>query len=187
MYVDERQDGHSFRSYGSLLLLGGGDHKTGKPGGGYQELAELAEKSFPHAKIKYRWATQDCMTLDSVPYIDRHRPGKAGLYVATGFNKWGMTGSLVASELLCDLILRGKSELESLYDPGRSIWTKQLAVNAGAAAVGLFSVGGPRCTHMGCKLHKNHIEGTWDCACHGSRFDGAGHVADNPAKRELRL
>lgn len=187
MYVDERQEGHSFRSYGDLLLIGGGDHKTGKRGGGYTELAGLAVKAYPGAKMKYRWAAQDCMTLDGIPYIGRHRLGKERLYVATGFNKWGMTGSMVASGLLCDLITKGKSELEELYSPRRSIWTKQLAVNIGSAAAGLFAPDGPRCTHMGCKLHKNHAEGTWDCSCHGSRFDDGGHVVDNPAKRRLRL
>lgn len=186
MYVDERQEGNSFRTYGKLLFIGGGDHKTGKQGGGFEELTKLAKKAYPGAVIKYRWATQDCMTLDNVPYIGRHRAGVKNLYVATGFNKWGMTGSMVASELLCDLIMHGKSELEPLYSPQRFIWTKQLALNSGAAAAGLFSIGGPRCAHMGCKLHKNHTEGTWDCACHGSRFDQAGNVIDNPSKRKIR-
>lgn len=186
MYVDERQNGHSFRTCNGLLLLGGGDHKTGKQGGNYSELAALAATMSPHAEIKYRWAAQDCMTLDNIPYIGRHRSGSNNLYVATGFNKWGMTGSMVASKLLCDLIRNGTSELEMLYSPQRSIWTKQLVVNAGSATAGLLTPGGPRCPHMGCKLRKNNAEGTWDCPCHGSRFDEAGHVIDNPAKKGIR-
>lgn len=185
MYVDERQDGHSFRTYQNLLFIGGGDHKTGKKGGGLLELRGLAGKAYPDARERYAWAAQDCMTLDGLPYIGRHRAGKNDLYVATGFQKWGMTSSMVASKLLCDLITVGRSEWEELYSPQRSILRPQLAVNAFSAAVGLLSIGGPRCSHMGCKLHKNGVEGSWDCSCHGSRYDRKGHVLDNPAKRDI--
>ena len=194
MYLDERETGLSFRTYGDLLFVGGGDHKTGKQGGNYAELEAFTKKAYPQATEHYRWATQDCMSLDQVPYIGRHRAGKDNLYVATGFNKWGMTGSMVAAELLTDLILHGPVEATSpgrppwasLFNPRRSILSKQLFVNLGAATVGLLSPGGPRCTHMGCKLHKNIVEGTWDCACYGSRFEQGGRILNNPAKRRLR-
>lgn len=187
MYVDERQNGYSFRSYEDLLLFGGGDHKTGCPGGNFKELINFTTMMYPQAQIQYRWATQDCMSLDGVPYIGRHHSASKNLYVATGFNKWGITGSMVASRLICDLIANGKSELEDLYSPQRSIWTRQLAVNTSSAAANLLSIGGPRCPHMGCRLQKNPAEGTWDCPCHGSRFEAGGSIINNPAKRGLRL
>jgi len=186
MYLDAEETGLSFRTYGDLLFLGGGDHKTGKQGGNYAELEAFAKQAYPNAPIKYRWATQDCMSLDKVPYIGRHRRGNSHVYVATGFNKWGMSGSMVASKLLTDLLLHGKSDRESLYSPQRSILTKQLFTNLGAAATGLLSIGSPRCAHMGCKLHRNEVEGTFDCACHGSRFTKDGHLISGPAKRGLR-
>lgn len=186
MYLDEHRNGHSFRVYGNLLFVGGGDHKTGKRGGNYAALEALAAQVYPNAAIRYHWATQDCMSLDGVPYIGRHRAGKENLYVATGFNKWGMTGSMVAAELLCDLIVHGQSDLEDLYSPQRSMLSSQLLMNIGGAAKGLLSIGGPRCAHMGCKLHWNAVEKSWDCSCHGSRFCESGQVIDNPAKKELR-
>jgi glycine/D-amino acid oxidase-like deaminating enzyme/nitrite reductase/ring-hydroxylating ferredoxin subunit len=42
-----------------------------------------------------------------------------------------------------------------------------------------------RCTHMGCLLHFNGAERTWDCPCHGSRFDVDGAVLEGPAQRPL--
>ena len=72
MYVDEAQKGMSFRNYKDLLLIGGGDHRTGKKGGNWTELEEFAGKYYPHAIEAYRWATQDCMTLDEVPYIGNY-------------------------------------------------------------------------------------------------------------------
>ena len=187
MYLDEQENGHSFRMYGSLLLIGGGDHKTGKKGGGYRDIQSLIEQAYPHATQKYRWATQDCMSLDKIPYIGQHRADSMNLYVATGFNKWGMTGSMVAAEILTGLIVSGRSEWEEVYAPQRSMISKQLFVNIGGAVKGLLSAGGPRCTHMGCKLHWNTTEQSWDCRCHGSRFEKNGHVIDNPAKKEIRL
>lgn len=42
MYVDEAQRGMSFRNYEYLLLIGGGDHRTGKRGGNFNELEDFA-------------------------------------------------------------------------------------------------------------------------------------------------
>ena len=39
-----------------------------------------------------------------------------------------------------------------------------------------------RCPHMGCELTWNPDEKSWDCPCHGSRFDVDGNLLDNPAK-----
>lgn len=186
MFLDERDDGHSFRTYGNLLFVGGGDHKTGKKGAGYAEIRTLIKQAYPHAIEKYHWATQDCMTLDKVPYIGRHRNGSRNLYVATGFNKWGMTGTMVAAQILTDLLVFGKSDWEEVFNPGRSMITRQLMINIGSAAKGLLSVGGPRCAHMGCKLHWNSVEQSWDCTCHGSRYEENGYIIDNPAKKRIR-
>ena len=72
MYVDDALKGMSFRNYKNYLLIGGGDHRTGKKGGGYNELKSCAKAHYPDLKIKYSWATQDCMTLDGLPYIGNY-------------------------------------------------------------------------------------------------------------------
>ncbi len=184
MYVDERQNGHSFRNYNDLLLLGGGDHRTGQKGGGWQELRQLAKRAYPNAIERFAWATQDCMTLDSVPYIGIHRKSAQNLYVATGFNKWGMSGSMASAMVLSDLIALGKSEYADLFSPQRSMLHAQLFLNIAHATQGLLSFG-KRCPHMGCALRFNPHERTWDCSCHGSRFSEDGHIVDNPAKRRI--
>lgn len=186
MYIDSSQGGYSFRSYDNLLLIGGGSHRTGEKGGSYEELEGFIDYIYPNAMEDYRWATQDCMSLDKVPYIGRHQKHTENLYVATGFNKWGMTSSMVAANVLADLIIDGNSKWEDLYNPSRSIMRGELFTNLGAATKGLLSVGGPRCSHMGCKLHWNNPESSWDCHCHGSRFDENGHVINNPAKEEIK-
>lgn len=181
MYVDESGKGLSFRNFDNLLLLGGGGHRTGKQGGGWRELEAFARRNYPDAREVCRWATQDCMSLDSVPYIGQYAHSTPNLYVATGFNKWGMTSSMVAAMLLRDLILGKTPAYALVFSPSRSIFHPQLAVNAAQAIAGLLTPTAPRCPHMGCALKYNREEHTWDCACHGSRFAEDGSLIDNPA------
>lgn len=184
MYLDENESGFSFRNYRDMLLLGGGSHRTGYPGEGYAALRRLAASAYPDARERYAWSTQDCMTLDGLPYIGIHRSAKTHLYVATGFNKWGMTGSMVAATLLSDLIARGRSELQALYSPQRGMLHPQLLRNILSASIGYIGLG-RRCPHMGCALRWNSAEKTWDCPCHGSRFSEGGSLLEGPAKKRL--
>lgn len=41
------------------------------------------------------------------------------------------------------------------------------------------------CPHLGCIVQWNHQENSWDCPCHGSRFDCQGHVTNGPANVDL--
>lgn len=185
MYVDENTKGLSFRNFGKYLLLGGGGHRTGKTGGNWKELEEFAKKYYPQARIAYRWATQDCMTLDQLPYIGQYGRHAPDLLVATGYNKWGFTSAMVAAELLCDLVQGRENPLSRLFLPSRSMLHPQLAVNAVESVVNLLTPTAPRCPHLGCALKYNPQEHTWDCPCHGSRFTAEGEVIDNPATGDL--
>ena len=186
MYVDEAQKGLSFRNYKNLLLIGGGDHRTGRQGGNFTELENFTRQYYPNAKIKYRWATQDCMTLDRIPYIGKYSSRTTDLYVATGFNKWGMTSSMVSSLLLCNLIQGKETPYVRVFNPSRTILHPQLAANALTATANLLTPTAPRCPHMGCALKWNKVEHSWDCPCHGSRFSKEGILIDNPATGGLK-
>ncbi len=187
MYVDEDKKGLSFRNYGDLLLLGGGSHRTGKQGGNWRELEQFAQKHYPSARITGKWATQDCMTLDRVPYIGQYSKNTPDLYVATGFNKWGMTSSMVSAMVLTDLVQGKQNEYTSVFSPSRSILWPQLAINAFESVVGLLTPTSPRCPHLGCALKYNPAEHSWDCPCHGSRFTESGEVINNPATDDKHM
>lgn len=187
MYVDEAQKGMSFRNYKDLLLIGGGDHKTGKKGGNWEELRNYAVKHYPQSVEQYHWATQDCMTLDNIPYIGQYSSNTENLYTATGYNKWGMTSSMLSAMILLDLIKEKGSPYAAFFSPSRTILRPQLAINAFNAIINLLTPTPKRCSHMGCALKWNANEHTWDCPCHGSRFETNGALIDNPATRPLKM
>lgn len=186
MYVDEAQKGMSFRNYGSQLLVGGGDHRTGKQGGGWRELREFAKRYYPKAVETAHWAAQDCMSLDGVPYIGPYSASTDHLYVASGFNKWGMTSSMVAARILSDLVQEKENPYGDVFSPSRTILRPQLVVNGLEAAAGLLTPTARRCPHLGCALKWNPQEHSWDCPCHGSRFTKDGALIDNPATGDLK-
>lgn len=186
MYIDEDSKGLSFRNFGDLLLMGGGAHKTGKSGGNWQELSHLAGLYYPNAREQYRWATQDCMTLDGIPYIGRYSKNTPHMLVATGFNKWGMTSSMAAATIIRDMILEKDNPYTEVFSPSRTILRSQLAVNGLNAVVNLITPSSKRCPHLGCALKWNKYEHSWDCPCHGSRFSEKGELIDNPATADLK-
>lgn len=186
MYIDESGKGLSFRNYGRLLLLGGGAHRTGKSGGKYEALRTFKNERYPAAKERYHWAAQDPITLDGAPYIGHYSKRTPHIYVATGFNKWGMTGAMVSAMLLGDMLLGRKPHYAEAFSPHRSMIKPQLFINGAETALGFITPRGKRCSHLGCALKYNKQEKSWDCPCHGSRFEKNGRVLDNPANKDIK-
>lgn len=185
MCIGVPENSLSFRSFQGLLLFGGGGHKTGKSDGGYPVLEKLRRLYYPKSRIQSRWAAQDCMSLDGIPYIGRYARLLPNFYVATGFNKWGMTSSMAAARILTDMLVGRNNENAEVFAPNRSIWKPQLLVNGLNSAGNLLLPLPHRCTHLGCALHYNRQEHSWDCPCHGSRFSESGEILENPANRPL--
>lgn len=179
--------GMYFRRYGDLLLVGGGDHRTGKKGNGFAYLRDYAQTHFPRAKEKYAWANQDCMSLDGLPYIGSYSPNMPGVYVATGFNAWGMTNSMVAANVLAQLLDGKESILSRALRPDRPVLHKQLFCNLGETVADFAIPTVKRCPHLGCALKWNPYEHSWDCPCHGSRFAEDGKLLNSPAQKDADI
>lgn len=185
MYLDASGEGYSFRNQGNLLLLGGGSHRTGKKGTGWLTLEDLKKRSYPQAREICRWATQDCMTLDGMPYIGYYSKQTPNVYVATGFNKWGMTSSMLSAMILSDLVQGRENVYAPYFSPQRTMLRPQLLCNGFESAMNLLTPTKPRCTHLGCALKWNPWEHSWDCPCHGSRYTEDGKLINDPAKKDL--
>lgn len=124
MYISAETPIASFRPIDNeLLIIGGSDHKTGENSKDldvcYKSLETYAKEIYPNAEIKYKWATQDCVSLDKVPYIGDFSNLMPNIYVATGYKKWGMTTSYVAARIISDKILGKENEYEEIYKATR--------------------------------------------------------------------
>ncbi len=51
---------------------------------------------------------------------------------------------------------------------------------------GLLHLNSPVCPHLGCHVHWNGAEKSWDCPCHGSRFSPQGELINGPAVEDLK-
>lgn len=232
MYISAETPVASFRPINEeLLIIGGEDHKTGDNSKNldicYKSLETYAKEIYPSMKVKYRWATQDCVSLDKVPYIGDFSNLMPNIYIATGYKKWGMTTSHVAAEIIRDKILNKKNKYEEIYKATRFAPIKNykefgnilkqsvysLAINkikmpkykyedleedSGGVVeyegkkVGIYKDKDgnifaiePYCKHLGCELSWNNLEKTWDCPCHGSRYDYTGKLINEPATEDL--
>lgn len=166
-------------------------------------------------KIEYIWSNIDILTPDHLPYIGEI---SKNLYIATGYNTWGMTNGSIAGLIICDLIQNKNNKYSELFNPLRqlpltkllSIFTNNLksytksiifhktlnneAVLYTKNGIPLATVKGKdgkihtvvsRCPHLRCNLIFNSTEETWDCPCHGSRFDIDGHCIDGPSNYDI--
>ena len=229
MYYGVDPTGLSLRVAGDRLLLGGGAHRTGEnaAGGRYARLRRAARTYWPDSRETAAWSAQDCIPLDGVPFIGQFAASRPDWTVATGFQKWGMTTSMVAAQLLTDAVLGRKNEYAEVFTPRRfrfkaslgTLWedmrttSKSLlssafgtardsaadmpaghggVVESGGRKVGLYRDGAGndhtvrvKCPHLGCELAWNPDGNSWDCPCHGSRFDADGHLLSGPAQRDI--
>lgn len=121
MYIDAGEGGLSLRNAGRVLLLCGEDHRTGEnvTGGRYDALRRMAATLYPGSREVAHWSAQDCMTPDGIPFIGRYAASTPNWYVATGFNKWGMSSAMVAAERIADWIAGGGCVEPGIFDPQR--------------------------------------------------------------------
>ena len=94
----------------------------------------------------------------------------------------------VGRHLLGDLWRRKTVPPLSDLAPGDGALVKagDRTVAAYRATSGEVKIVSPTCTHLGCTVHWNDAEKTWDCPCHGSRFDVDGAVLNGPATKPLK-
>lgn len=235
MYINSEEPSISLRTalYNAkrILLVGGMKHKTGAKinlENAYKNLEKVAKDLYPDCKVIYRWNTEDCISLDKIPYIGEFSSLMPNVFVGTGYKKWGMTSSNVASNIITDKILGKDNKYEEVFNSkrlkpiknyeeltnmikevGNSLVINRLRKNDENLAnvkkdegkiikidnekVGVYKdkegniyAIKPYCTHLGCELSWNNLDKTWDCPCHGSRFNYEGKNIYGPAIKDLK-
>ena len=71
------------------------------------------------------------------------------IYLATGFNKWGMTNSMAAAKIFAAMINGKQNDYAEVFSPQRSILHPQLAINIVETFVNFITPTVPRCPHLG--------------------------------------
>lgn len=173
-----------FRTYKNQFVIGGGDQKTGKGYNGFVAIQAYIKKHLADHKIQYQWINQDCISLDGLPYIGNYGKEK-NVYVATGFNLWGMTSSMLAAQILTAKIEGTQHLYEHLFRPNRRMLVFPLLKNIGTAVWNLCRIN-RRCTHLGCALHYIAAEDCYECPCHGTKYTREGKIIFNPANKNKK-
>ena len=101
--------------------MGGGGHRTGRAPllDGYDALKLAALRWYPGGKITAQWSTQDSMPADQIPYIGSYPMGRGRLYVAAGFQKWGMTTAMAAAQIITGQICGAPLPYAGVFSPHR--------------------------------------------------------------------
>lgn len=214
------------------IVASGPSHKPGTESDTerfYSELEFWVRDTFDVSDVAYRWSAQDYSTADGVPYVGRC-PRTENIYVATGFDKWGLANGSAAGVMLRDLLTGEDNPWFETFDATRlpsprsapqllrqnldvahhAIVDRLERVSLPDVQVlepgegGLVKIDGetvgayrdedgqviavsPSCTHLGCTVQWNSAERSWDCPCHGSRFDRFGDVLEGPAVEPLTV
>ncbi|RAI81102.1 FAD-dependent oxidoreductase [Macrococcoides goetzii] len=126
-YVDEPMVSirHFHKEDGVEVILAGANHLAGgkaHPKESYEALENIAKDMFHTTDVTGRWSAQDVNTEDLVPYIGRYTDN---IYIATGFNKFGMLFSALTSLVLPDLIAGKDNPYQDLLDPHRKLSLKE--------------------------------------------------------------
>ena len=126
MYINSQDPSISLRTIQEkdkkLLIVAGFDHKTGAKidlQNGYKYLEKIAKNMYPNCEVKYRWNTEDCISLDKIPYIGEFSNVMPRVYVATGYNKWGITSSNIAANIIVDKIMGKENQYEEIFKATR--------------------------------------------------------------------
>lgn len=104
MYLSVDDPKRSIRSApdagGELLLVGGGGHGVGRaasPRAILDDLLDWTRTRFPGAEPTHEWSAQDYSTPHGVPFVGWLPRGRGRIFLATGYDKWGMTNAVSAA------------------------------------------------------------------------------------------
>lgn len=206
---------HSIRFYKDYLIYGSNKHRlTSKIDykENYDKSREDFKKYFV-VKPEYTWMNQDIVSNDELPFIGQIKDKMylATAYNAWGMTNGTLAGKIISDSIqrnfnkYYSLFNPNRGNL-SLYinsflgvfhygkGYAQSLWKKNTPnyVTIKNVLYGVYvDDDGEKhiikliCPHMKCNLIFNREEKTWDCPCHGSRFDLDGNVIEGPATRSV--
>jgi glycine/D-amino acid oxidase-like deaminating enzyme len=104
---------------GDIIIVGGksaAEMEATTPKEAFQLVKEDYSNKFTIKRVAYEWFTEDYSTKDGASYIGQLSRNNSHIYVATGFNGWGMTNGVVAGMILSDRITGQHNEWSDFFD-----------------------------------------------------------------------
>lgn len=177
----------SIRTYKNNLIYLSNSHEIGTRVNDKDNFKELIKKiSDLNLTANYLWSNIDIMTGDGMPYIGKI---KNNILIGTGYNTWGLANGFLAGKILSDIILNKDNKYIDLFNPKRKIkgilGNIQKNISGYISGITSDTKKCKLCPHAYGKLIYNDIEDTWDCPCHGSRFDKNGKCISGPANKDI--
>ena len=187
----------SLRTYKNNLIYLSNSHNNETKTCDKQNFDELLKKLKDlNLKPDYLWSNIDIITNDGLPCIGRI---KDNILISTGYNTWGLITSFLSSKILKDIITNKSNSYIKVFNPYRKTLCnikdiiKNICKNITGYVNGFININKKEddtiskiCPHLGAKLIYNEVEGTWDCPCHGSRFNKDGKVVSGPANKDIK-
>ena len=125
MYLSDESPAHSLRSVptpdGELLMVGGESHKVGQSDGAerYRALESWARERFDVESVEHRWAAQDHIPADMLPFVGPLWPLSDRVVTATGMRKWGLAMGTTAAAMLGDAVQGRENRFAEVFTPNR--------------------------------------------------------------------
>lgn len=132
-YINPGKPSRSIRTHveddKKILIVVGEDHFTARSEVNmeqhYQNLIDFADSIAGVKSLIAKWSAQDYKTPDQVPYIGRNSDN-SNIYVASGFNKWGLSNGTLAGMMISDLITDGSCNFGEIYSRKRGDYLSSL-------------------------------------------------------------
>ena len=182
----------SIRTYKDYLIYLSNSHSINKSVSCKDNFNELIKKvNDIGVTPEYLWSNCDILTSDGLPLIGVL---KGNILIGTGYNTWGLTNGFLAGKILSDIIMKKDNLYISIFSLKKKnrnnllTYTSNIYKNVDGFIKGYIkSSSNYLCPHLKCKLIYNEVENTFDCSCHGSRFDKDGKCICGPANKDIDM
>lgn len=126
---------------------------------------------------------RDMIITGSSPYQDVYSPSRFTPNASA--KKFVIENANVAKQLITGKIKNLPDDIDIKNGHGKALEIDGHKVGAYRDAEGKLFIVDTTCSHLGCELKWNSAEASWDCPCHGSRFNYKGEILNGPALKKL--
>lgn len=183
----------ALRRVGTSAVLAIDLGRAGCKSSGLDRYTKRYQSALGGAVVLDAGASEYVKAVDGLPKIGAYSKKTPNLFIACGYDRQGLVGSMTAAQAISARVLGLDSAVYKVFEQRAHTLTAmgKVSVNAlgqaGRYAIGMTRIFAPRCPHMGCKLRYVPSRHGWVCPCHGSAFDDLGQARIAPTVYDARI